>query len=172
MSSEVIIGHDGKPRCAWAGAGNTAWSDAGVIVPWVLYERSGDAGAEPSRSPDRKGLMVQVFSPAGVAPSSRELPEAVVSEGDQPLIVHQGCGLPRQTEIRVRRLIVSGGKTRGAAHCEGPRLVRRQPFRHLFDEGIDDRERFGRSAAPQGERGAVRDRPRHTDGAPRCGGPH
>jgi alpha-L-rhamnosidase len=28
----------------WAGAGNTAWSDAGVIVPWVLYERSGDAG--------------------------------------------------------------------------------------------------------------------------------
>ncbi len=27
----------------WAGAGNTAWSDAGVIVPWVLYERSGDA---------------------------------------------------------------------------------------------------------------------------------
>jgi alpha-L-rhamnosidase len=29
----------------WAGAGNTAWSDAGVIVPWVLYERSGDAGA-------------------------------------------------------------------------------------------------------------------------------
>jgi len=27
--------------------------------------------------------MVQVFSPAGVAPSSRELPEAVVSEGDQ-----------------------------------------------------------------------------------------
>jgi len=28
----------------WAGTGNTAWSDAGVIVPWVLYERSGDAG--------------------------------------------------------------------------------------------------------------------------------
>jgi alpha-L-rhamnosidase len=28
----------------WAGAGNTAWSDAGVIVPWVVYERSGDAG--------------------------------------------------------------------------------------------------------------------------------
>jgi DNA-3-methyladenine glycosylase I len=24
MSSDVIIGHDGKPRCAWAGAGNTA----------------------------------------------------------------------------------------------------------------------------------------------------
>src|SRR2546427_7197478 len=23
MSSDVIIGHDGKPRCAWAGAGNT-----------------------------------------------------------------------------------------------------------------------------------------------------
>jgi alpha-L-rhamnosidase len=28
----------------WAGSGNTAWSDAGVIVPWVIYERSGDAG--------------------------------------------------------------------------------------------------------------------------------
>jgi alpha-L-rhamnosidase len=28
----------------WSGAGNTAWSDAGIIVPWVLYERSGDAG--------------------------------------------------------------------------------------------------------------------------------
>jgi len=25
MSSEVIIGHDGKPRCAWAGAGDTAF---------------------------------------------------------------------------------------------------------------------------------------------------
>jgi alpha-L-rhamnosidase len=28
----------------WAGSGNTAWSDAGVIVPCILYERSGDAG--------------------------------------------------------------------------------------------------------------------------------
>jgi alpha-L-rhamnosidase len=28
----------------WAGYGNTAWSDAGIIVPWVLYERSGDDG--------------------------------------------------------------------------------------------------------------------------------
>ena len=24
MSTDVIIGHDGKPRCAWAGTGNTA----------------------------------------------------------------------------------------------------------------------------------------------------
>ena len=24
MSSDVIVGHDGKPRCAWAGAGDTA----------------------------------------------------------------------------------------------------------------------------------------------------
>ena len=24
MSTDVIIGHDGKPRCAWAGAGDTA----------------------------------------------------------------------------------------------------------------------------------------------------
>src|SRR5438034_1038300 len=24
MSSDVIIGHDGKPRCAWAGVGDTA----------------------------------------------------------------------------------------------------------------------------------------------------
>jgi DNA-3-methyladenine glycosylase I len=24
MSSDVIIGHDGKPRCAWAGTGDTA----------------------------------------------------------------------------------------------------------------------------------------------------
>src|SRR5260221_13860621 len=24
MSSDVIIGHDGKPRCAWAGDGDTA----------------------------------------------------------------------------------------------------------------------------------------------------
>jgi len=24
MSSDVITGHDGKPRCAWAGAGDTA----------------------------------------------------------------------------------------------------------------------------------------------------
>src|SRR6476660_4314446 len=24
MGDDVIIGHDGKPRCAWAGAGNTA----------------------------------------------------------------------------------------------------------------------------------------------------
>jgi alpha-L-rhamnosidase len=28
----------------WAGFGETAWSDAGIIVPWVVYERSGDAG--------------------------------------------------------------------------------------------------------------------------------
>ena len=24
MSSDVIIGHDGKPRCAWVGTGSTA----------------------------------------------------------------------------------------------------------------------------------------------------
>ena len=24
MSSDVIIGHDGKPRCGWVGAGDTA----------------------------------------------------------------------------------------------------------------------------------------------------
>jgi alpha-L-rhamnosidase len=28
----------------WSGWGDTAWSDAGVIVPWIMYERSGDAG--------------------------------------------------------------------------------------------------------------------------------
>ena len=28
----------------FVGWGNTAWGDAGVIVPWVMYERSGDAG--------------------------------------------------------------------------------------------------------------------------------
>ena len=26
MSSDVIIGHDGKPRCVWAGAGDTAFA--------------------------------------------------------------------------------------------------------------------------------------------------
>jgi alpha-L-rhamnosidase len=31
----------------WAGAGNTAWSDAGIIVPWVLYERAGDTRVLP-----------------------------------------------------------------------------------------------------------------------------
>jgi DNA-3-methyladenine glycosylase I len=25
MSSDVVIGHDGKPRCAWAGAGDNAF---------------------------------------------------------------------------------------------------------------------------------------------------
>jgi alpha-L-rhamnosidase len=31
----------------WAGAGNTAWSDAGVIVPWVMYQRAGDTRVLP-----------------------------------------------------------------------------------------------------------------------------
>ena len=26
MSGDVVIGHDGEPRCAWAGAGNTAFA--------------------------------------------------------------------------------------------------------------------------------------------------
>jgi alpha-L-rhamnosidase len=35
---------DVAPRPAgFVGSGNTAWSDAGVIVPWILYERSGDS---------------------------------------------------------------------------------------------------------------------------------
>jgi alpha-L-rhamnosidase len=34
---------DVAPRpSGFVGSGNTAWSDAGVIVPWILYERSGD----------------------------------------------------------------------------------------------------------------------------------
>jgi alpha-L-rhamnosidase len=36
---------DVAPRpSGYVGWGDTAWSDAGVIVPWILYERSGDAG--------------------------------------------------------------------------------------------------------------------------------
>jgi DNA-3-methyladenine glycosylase I len=45
MSSDVVIGHDGKPRCAWAGAGDTAlgryhddvWGSCTYIEP-ALFE--------------------------------------------------------------------------------------------------------------------------------------
>ena len=41
----------------WAGAGNTAWSDAGVIVPWVMYERSGDAAVLDRMYPSMRHYM-------------------------------------------------------------------------------------------------------------------
>jgi len=42
MSSDVIIGHDGKPRCVWAGAGDTAFGRYHDEV-WVTrtYDESG-----------------------------------------------------------------------------------------------------------------------------------
>jgi DNA-3-methyladenine glycosylase I len=42
MSSDVIIGHDGKPRCAWAGAGNT---DIGRYHDDVWGTRTNDESA-------------------------------------------------------------------------------------------------------------------------------
>jgi len=42
MSSDVIIGHDGKPRCAWAGAGNT---DLGRYHDAVWGTRTHDESA-------------------------------------------------------------------------------------------------------------------------------
>jgi DNA-3-methyladenine glycosylase I len=42
MSSDVIIGHDGKPRCAWAGAGNT---DLGRYHDEVWGTRTHDESA-------------------------------------------------------------------------------------------------------------------------------
>jgi alpha-L-rhamnosidase len=41
----------------WAGAGDTAWSDAGVIVPWTLYELSGDAGVMERMYPSMRRYM-------------------------------------------------------------------------------------------------------------------
>jgi alpha-L-rhamnosidase len=41
----------------WAGSGNTAWSDAGVIVPWIMYERSGDAGVMERMYPSMRRFM-------------------------------------------------------------------------------------------------------------------
>ena len=48
MSSDVIIGHDGKPRCVWAGAGHTAfgryhdevwgtrtYDESALFAPWL-----------------------------------------------------------------------------------------------------------------------------------------
>ena len=42
MSNDVIIGHDGKPRCAWAGAGNT---DIGRYHDEVWGTRTHDESA-------------------------------------------------------------------------------------------------------------------------------
>ena len=42
MSSDVIIGHDGRPRCAWAGAGNT---DIGRYHDDVWGTRTNDESA-------------------------------------------------------------------------------------------------------------------------------
>ena len=36
---------DVAPVVGVTGAGNTGWADAGVQVPWLLYERTGDPGA-------------------------------------------------------------------------------------------------------------------------------
>jgi alpha-L-rhamnosidase len=41
----------------WAGAGNTAWSDAGVVVPWTLYQLSGDRGVLERMYPSMRRFM-------------------------------------------------------------------------------------------------------------------
>jgi alpha-L-rhamnosidase len=41
----------------WAGAGNTAWSDAGVIVPWILYQLSGDGGVLERMYPSMRRFL-------------------------------------------------------------------------------------------------------------------
>jgi len=41
----------------FAGWGTTGWGDAGVIVPWVLYERTGDAGVLERMYPSMQRFM-------------------------------------------------------------------------------------------------------------------
>lgn len=33
---------DFAPTLGWAGAGNSGWADAGILVPWTLYQHTGD----------------------------------------------------------------------------------------------------------------------------------
>jgi alpha-L-rhamnosidase len=42
VAPDVLSESDLRPGGEWAWSGNAAWGDAGVIIPWTLYEHSGD----------------------------------------------------------------------------------------------------------------------------------
>ena len=44
MRSDVIIGHDGKPRCVWAGAGDTAFGHRDTGYEWATISAWLDPG--------------------------------------------------------------------------------------------------------------------------------
>jgi alpha-L-rhamnosidase len=44
VAPEVLQGFAPPPEPGWKWCGNAAWADAGAVVPWLLYERSGDLG--------------------------------------------------------------------------------------------------------------------------------
>ena len=43
VAPDVLSGSEFQPGPGWVWHGNAAWADAGVIIPWILHERSGDA---------------------------------------------------------------------------------------------------------------------------------
>jgi len=42
VAPEVLSQSNLRSKREWSWLGNAAWADAGVIIPWVIYERSGD----------------------------------------------------------------------------------------------------------------------------------
>ncbi|RKX34682.1 MAG: alpha-L-rhamnosidase [Verrucomicrobia bacterium] len=44
VAPDVLSKSGLRPEPEWSWLGNAAWADAGVIIPWVIYERSGDLG--------------------------------------------------------------------------------------------------------------------------------
>ena len=86
MSSDVIIGKDGKPRCSWAGAGDTAfgryhdevWGTRSydesamfealtlgeVGLSWSIGEASFEQ--DPSLAPEEAALTIRERAPGAV----------------------------------------------------------------------------------------------------------
>lgn len=44
VAPDVLSESELHPGEDWQWSGNAAWGDAGVIIPWVIYQRSGDLG--------------------------------------------------------------------------------------------------------------------------------
>ena len=61
-----------RPSSRWPGksfiAGAPAWADAGVLLPWLMYERYGDVGALEAMFPAMRGWLglVHEENPDGI----------------------------------------------------------------------------------------------------------
>jgi alpha-L-rhamnosidase len=148
-----------RPSARWPGrsfeAGAPAWADAGVQLPWLMYERYGNKEPLESMFPAMYDWLrlVHQENPDGIWRHGRgnDYGDWVPAGADTSHDLFSTCWLYRSTVVgaKVAELL---GATREREWLEGRAASVRQAFVHNYVDRLTGRVRDAAIAAPKDER--------------------